>query len=194
MAIAPNLYEHTLVHYTDPLHATELLRQYRPYLEMIPSMRRPQESLIPIPLPIAELQIPAANTSNQRPQVKSVLIPCDLVFIMCDPEWKVKTDIELLVFIHRPGENFTELLTRWRQSQLLLSRSYSWNMPLQYRDIFSEGANRHLPLFVLFKETLAVIKRGLKAARLPCIVDTTVLDTGCASTPKLIADSSETPD
>ncbi|WP_448525536.1 hypothetical protein [Parathermosynechococcus lividus] len=194
MAIAPNLYEHTLVHYTDPLHATELLRQYRPYLEMIPSMRRPQESLIPIPLPIAEIQIPAAHSTNQRPQVKSALVPCDLVFLMCDPEWKVKTDIELLVFIHRPGESFTELLTRWRQSQLLLSRSYSWDMPLQYRDIFSEGANRHLPLFVLFKETLAVIKRGLKAAQLPCIVDTTVSSTASTNSPKLITGAPETPD
>jgi len=194
MAIAPNLYEHTLVHYTDPLHATDLLRQYRPYLEMIPSMRRPQESLIPIPLPIAEIQIAAANTSNQRPQVKSVLVPCDLVFIMCDPEWKVKTDIELLVFIHRPGESFSELLTRWRQSQLLLSRSYSWDMPLQYRDMFSEGANRHLPLFVLFKETLAVIKRGLKAARLPCIVDATVANSGSTGSPKLMTGSADVPE
>ncbi|XFA73268.1 hypothetical protein RYO59_001509 [Thermosynechococcaceae cyanobacterium Okahandja] len=194
MAIAPNLYEHTLVHYTDPLHATDLLRQYRPYLEMIPSMRRPQESLIPIPLPIAEIQIAAANTTHQRPQVKSVLVPCDLVFIMCDPEWKVKTDIELLVFIHRPGESFSELLTRWRQSQLLLSRSYSWDMPLQYRDMFSEGANRHLPLFVLFKETLAVIKRGLKAARLPCIVDATAANSGSTSSPKLMTGSADTPE
>ncbi len=192
MAIAPNLYEHTLAHYTDPLHATELLRQYRPYLEMIPSLRRPQDSLIPIPLPIAELQIPAANTSNQRPQVKSVLVPCDLAFIMCDPEWKVKTDIEILVFIHRPGESFSELLTRWRQSQLLLSRSYSWDMPLPYRDMFSEGANRHLPLFVLFKETLAMIKRGLKAARLPAIVDTTFASTDYTSPPKLMTGSADT--
>lgn len=194
MAIAPNLYEHTLVHYTDPLHATELLRQYRPYLEMIPSMRRPQESLIPIPLPIAEIQIAAANTSHQRPQVKSVLVPCDLVFLMCDPEWKVKTDVELLIFIHRPGESFTELLTRWRQAQLLLSHSYSWDMPLQHRDIFSEGANRHLPLFVLFNESLPLIKRGLKAAGLPYVVDTTVSNTGHTSSPKLMTGSPEAAD
>lgn len=191
MAIAPNLYEYTLVRYTDPLHATELLRQYRPYLEMIPSMRRPQESLIPIPLPIAHIQVPAATTTNQRPQVKSVMVPCDLVFVMCDPEWKVKTDIELLVFIHRPGESFTELLTRWRQSQVLLSRSYSWDMPLQHRDVFSEGANRQLPLFVLFQETLAVIKRGLKAARLPFVIDTTILKEQPSSATKLMTGSSE---
>lgn len=191
MAIAPNLYEYTLVRYTDPLHATELLRQYRPYLEMIPSMRRPQESLIPIPLPIAHIQVPAATTTNQRPQVKSVMVPCDLVFVMCDPEWKVKTDIELLVFIHRPGESFTELLTRWRQSQVLLSRSYSWDMPLQHRDVFSEGANRQLPLFVLFQETLAVIKRGLKAARLPFVIDTTILKDQPSPATKLMTGSSE---
>ncbi|WP_197524130.1 hypothetical protein [Thermosynechococcus vestitus] len=191
MAIAPNLYEHTLVRYTDPLHATELLRQYRPYLEMIPSLRRPQESLIPIPLPIAHLQIPAATTTNQRPQVKSVMVPCDLVFVMCDPEWKVKTDIELLVFIHRPGESFTELLTRWRQSQVLLSRSYSWDMPLLHRNVFSEGANRQFPLFVLFQETLAVIKRGLKAAHLPYVVDTTILKEQPSSGTKLMTGSSE---
>lgn len=191
MAIAPNLYEHTLVRYTDSLHATELLRQYRPYLEMIPSMRRPQESLIPIPLPIAHIQLSAATTLNQRPQVKSVMVPCDLVFVMCDPEWKVKTDIELLVFIHRPGESFTELLTRWRQSQVLLSRSYSWDMPLPHRDVFSEGANRQLPLFVLFQETLAVIKRGLKAARLPYVIDTTILKEQPSPTTKLMTGSSE---
>ncbi|MFN4067477.1 MAG: hypothetical protein ACK4K5_09735 [Thermosynechococcus sp.] len=191
MAIAPHLYEYTLVRYTDPLHATELLRQYRPYLEMIPSLRRPQESLIPIPLPIAHIQLPAATTANQRPQVKSVMVPCDLVFVMCDPEWKVKTDIELLVFIHRPGESFTELLTRWRQSQVLLSRSYSWDMPLQHRDVFSEGANRQLPLFVLFQETLAVIKRGLKAARLPYVIDTTILKEQPSPTTKLMTGSSE---
>lgn len=191
MAIAPNLYEDTLVRYTDPLHATELLRQYRPYLEMLPSMRRPQESLIPIPLPIAHIQVPAATTSNQRPQVKSVMVPCDLVFVMCDPEWKVKTDIELLVFIHRPGESFTELLGRWRQSQVLLSRSYSWDMPLQHRDVFSEGANRQFPLFVLFQETLPVIKRGLKAARLPCVIDTTILKEQPSSATKLMTSSSE---
>ncbi|WP_297049106.1 hypothetical protein [Thermosynechococcus sp. M98_K2018_005] len=191
MAIAPNLYEDTLVRYTDPLHATELLRQYRPYLEMLPSMRRPQESLIPIPLPIAHIQVPAATTSNQRSQVKSVMVPCDLVFVMCDPEWKVKTDIELLVFIHRPGESFTELLGRWRQSQVLLSRSYSWDMPLQHRDVFSEGANRQFPLFVLFQETLPVIKRGFKAARLPCVIDTTILKEQPSSATKLMTSSSE---
>ncbi|MBO1068768.1 MAG: hypothetical protein HEQ13_05030 [Dolichospermum sp. DEX189] len=47
-------------------------------------------------------------------------LPCDIAIIMCDPEWKIKTSVEILVFIHRPHEDFSDLLGRWRQSQVYL--------------------------------------------------------------------------
>ncbi|MDG2991126.1 hypothetical protein L3556_09330 [Candidatus Synechococcus calcipolaris G9] len=187
MAISPNQYEEVLSRYSDSAQATHLLRQYRPYLEMMPSMRRPQESLISIPLPIAEIQIPA-TAPNQRSQVKSLLLPCDLVFLMCDPEWKVKTDVEILILIHRPGETFSALLSRWRQIQIILSRAYSWDMPLQHRDVFNEGASRQLPLFVLFKETSRVIKRGMKAARLPHVIQPSPPEPQTVTTETLVPD------
>jgi hypothetical protein len=149
MALQHIVYEEVLVRYTDPNHATHLLRQYRPYLETVPSMRRPTESLITIPLPIAQIQRSQAGRESQRqPGVTGVQLPCELVFLMCDPEWRVKTDVEILIFIHRPGEYFADLLNRWRQTQALLQRGYHWEMPLHHQDIFSEGAERRLPLFV----------------------------------------------
>ena len=39
-------YETLLAEYSCRQGAIELLRQYRPYLGLIPSMRRPEESLI----------------------------------------------------------------------------------------------------------------------------------------------------
>jgi hypothetical protein len=52
MSIQPFYYEELLAQYSEPQGAIALLKQYRPYLEMIPSMRRPSESVISIPLPI----------------------------------------------------------------------------------------------------------------------------------------------
>lgn len=45
-------YEISLTSCCDRLAAIAILKQYRPYLEMIPSLRRPDESIITIPLPI----------------------------------------------------------------------------------------------------------------------------------------------
>ena len=99
-------------------------------------------------------------------------LPCDISLLMCDPEWKIKTGVEILVFIHRPQEDFSDLLNRWRQTQVILSRGYTWEMPLQFQHIFSEGAEKMYPLFVLFEDTSARIKRGLKGAFLPHIIQT----------------------
>ena len=164
----------------DRAAAIALLKQHRPYLEMLPSLRRPNESLIPIPLPIIRLR-PTASTSKERNAIKvteTTLLPCDVAFLMCDPEWKIKTGVEIFLFIYRPNEDFSDFLGRWRQTQVLLDREYEWIMPLPYQHIFSEGANSIYPLFIIFPETPDRIKRGLQGASLPFIdrVSTSVED------------------
>ncbi|PZV15887.1 MAG: hypothetical protein DCF22_06350 [Leptolyngbya sp.] len=165
-------YEEALAEYSDATAAIALLRQYRPYLEMIPSMRRPDESLIAIPLPIVRLRgsISPSNAANIAGQAGETLcLPCDIAILMCDPEWKIKTGVEIFVFIHRPDEDFSDLLGRWRHTQVHLSRGYEWDMPFRYRHILSEGADSTYPLFVIFEETPERIKRGLKGSYLPFV-------------------------
>jgi hypothetical protein len=79
--------------------------------------------------------------------------------------------VEILIFIHRPGEEFSELLGRWRQSQVWLDKGYEWVMPHRYRHIYSDEAEAVHPLFVLFEETPELIQRGLMAAGLPFVVE-----------------------
>lgn len=152
--------------------AVELLRHHRPYFERIPSIRRSEESIIPIPLPIVKVKqrlVQASKASHDIPY-ELITIPCDLALLMCDPEWQIKTGVEIFVFIHRFGEELSDLLRRWRETQVLLSRGYSWEMPLRYQHIFSEGSDKAYPLFVLSSETAERIKRGLKGAALPQVV------------------------
>ena len=104
---------------------------------------------------------------------------------MCDPEWKIKTGVEIFVFIHRPQEDFSDLLGRWRQTQVLLDKEYEWLMPPRYKHILSEGANTIYPLFVIFAETPERIIRGLQGAFLPFV--TSLVDTD------LILDCEESP-
>ncbi len=170
MATQKVFYEEALAEYSDATAAIALLRQYRPYLEMIPSMRRPDESLITIPLPIVRLRGAIAASSGVNPTGRAgetLCLPCDIAILMCDPEWKIKTGVEIFVFIHRPEEDFSDLLGRWRHTQVHLSRGYEWNMPFRYRHILSEGADSTYPLFVIFEDTPERIKRGLKGAFLP---------------------------
>ncbi|WP_448561679.1 hypothetical protein [Trichothermofontia sp.] len=169
MPIVPP-YDELLAEYSNRVPVIALLREYRPYLEMLPSLRRPTESLIPIPLPLVKAQLPHANGDNASPVRQAVRLPCDVGIVLCDPDWKVKTGVEIFLFIHRPGENFSDLLGRWRQTQVWLSYPYEWIMPLRYRHIFSEGADTIYPLFVLLKDTPEHIHRGLKGARLPVVV------------------------
>jgi hypothetical protein len=89
---------------------------------------------------------------------------------MCDPEWKIKMGVEIFVFIHRPHEDFSDLLSRWRQTQVLLDKDYEWLMPPRYQHILSEGVDRIYPLFVVFPETPERIQRGLLGACLPFIM------------------------
>lgn len=162
MPLQQSHYEACLAEYSNDLEAITLLKQHRPYLEMIPSLRRPDESIISIPLPIVRLR----HTSD------ATQMPCDVVILMCDPEWKIKTGAEIFIFIHRPHEDFSDFLGRWRQTQVLLDKDYEWLMPPRYNHILSEGTNTIYPLFVVFPETAERIKRGLLGADLPFVIQT----------------------
>lgn len=180
MSVKKYHYEELLAEYSNPQKATQLLKQYRPYLEMVPSMRRPYQSLITIPLPIVRITPPLILHDNHtsRPESRnenksgrqSINLPCDLAILMCDPEWKVKMGAEILVFIHRYDEDFYDLLSRWRKCEVWLDKSYEWVMPLRYKHIYGDGGEKIYPLFVLFSESQERIKRGLKGSGLPFIV------------------------
>ncbi|NJL88115.1 MAG: hypothetical protein HC886_22530 [Leptolyngbyaceae cyanobacterium SM1_1_3] len=172
MSVNKICYESLLADCSSYQGAIELLKQYRPYLETLPSIRRPAESILSIPLPTARIRQAALP---QRPDdfhstIDGVQqLPCDIVLLMCDPEWKIKTGVEICLFIHRPHEDFSDLLGRWRQTQILLDKGYEWLLPLKYKYLLSEGADTPHPLFVVFPETPARILKGLKGAALPVI-------------------------
>lgn len=166
-------YEQLLAEYSNCTSAIALLKQYRAYLEMIPSMRRPKESIIAIPLPnvrIREAISPTSTSGFSAGSGEVICLPCDLAVLMCDPDWKVKMGVEIFIFIHRPQEDFSDLLRRWRQTQMWLSHGYEWLMPLRYQYIIGEGSDTIYPLFVVFEDTPERIKRGLKGAALPFVV------------------------
>ena len=169
-------YEEVLADCTDYRGAIALLKQFRPYLELIPSMRRPQESVITIPLPLIRLRnaVSATAASGQTGVLPGEVIrlPADLAVLMCDPEWKIKTGVEIFIFIHRPQEDFSTLLNRWRQTQIWLNQGYEWLMPKRHQHLLSEGADDIHPLFVLFHETPERVRRGLRGAGLPLVVQT----------------------
>ncbi|HEY9641263.1 MAG TPA: hypothetical protein V6C57_12320 [Coleofasciculaceae cyanobacterium] len=176
MDIKQSHYEEVLADCSSHVGAIALLKQHRPYLEMIPSMRRSSESVITIPLPlirVRNLPNPAATGGFSGEMIR---LPCDTAILMCDPEWKIKTGVEIFVFIHRPAEDFSDLLSRWRQTQLHLDKGYEWMMPAPHQHILSEGSDEVYPLFVLFPETSDRIRRGLRGAYLPFIVQTIHLD------------------
>ncbi len=163
MPVQKSDYEAALAEYSNNLGALALLKQHRPYLEMIPSIRRPDESAIAIPLPIVRLRDNIAKTAQ------ATSLPCDVVILMCDPEWKIKAEAEILVFIHRPHEDFSDLLGRWRQTQVWLDKGYEWLMPPRHSHILSEGNKSIHPLFIVFDQTPERIKRGLVGADLPFV-------------------------
>lgn len=185
MTVKQSDYEALLAEYSEAGSAIALLKQYRQYLEMLPSMRRASESLITIPLPIVRLRYPVNQTVQTNLNVapgQVVSLPCDLAFLMCDPEWKVKTGAELLIFIHRPKEDFSGLLSRWRQTQILLDQEgYEWLMPHHLKHIYSDKAEDIYPLFVLFPDTPERIKRGLQGAYLPFVMQIPNLETDAES-------------
>jgi hypothetical protein len=172
MAVKPIQYETLLSFCTEHEGALELLRQHRPYLEAIPSMRRPQDSIVTLPLPNVRVR-DAAYLQDQATPVAGgavVSLPCDLAILMCDPEWKVKTGVEILVFIHHPQEDFSALLRRWRKTQILLDGGYEWLLPQRYQHLLNDGAESSYPLFVGFPQTPERILKGLQGAALPVVV------------------------
>ncbi len=169
MPVQKSHYETCLSEYSNHESAIALLRQHRPYLEMIPSLRRPDESVISIPLPIVRLRH-SSDSGFANTTTETTSLPCDVAILMCDPEWKIKTGVEIFIFIHRPHEDFSDLLGRWRQTQVWLDKDYEWLMPPRHSHILSEGTNTIYPLFVLFPDTLDRIKRGLVGANLPFVV------------------------
>jgi hypothetical protein len=173
MSIKSSDYEQVLCEYSDRQGAISLLKKHRPYLEMLPSLRRPEESLITIPLPIVKVRLsqPLGESRLMSPNIQEAIhLSCDLAIIMCDPEWKIKLGSEILVFIHRPHEDFSHLLSRWRQTQVYLDKDYEWLMPPKEQHMFSEGADKIYPLFVVFEQTIERIKKGLKGACLPYVI------------------------
>jgi len=152
--------------------ALALLKQHRPYLEAIPSMRRPRQSIITLPLPNARVRQAIHAPGGHGGQIMAgevVTLPCDLVFLMCDPEWKIKTGVEILVYIHRPQEDFSALLRRWRNTQILIDRGYEWLLPSHYQHLLNDGAEASHPLFVVFPQTPERIVKGLQGAGLPVV-------------------------
>lgn len=156
------LYETLLCAYSNQLEAINLLKQYRPYFELIPSLRRPTDSLITMPLPVVKI-------SNQKENDQNFQLMCDVALLMCDPEWKIKTDREIFIFIHRPDEEFSELLNRWRQVEVMLGNEYSWLLPWKHHQIMNEKGEYLYPLFVTCSYTPERIKRGLAGASLPTV-------------------------
>lgn len=173
MPVKQSDFEILLAKYSDRTSAIALLKQYRPYLEKLPSIRRPEQSLITIPLPIVrirQLEVTNKLSVNSSSRPVATHLPCDLAILMCDPEWKIKMGAEIIVFIHRPQEDFSHLLGRWRQTQVFLDRDYEWLMPLGKKHMLSEAADSIYPLFILFESTPERIKQGLVGAALPHII------------------------
>jgi hypothetical protein len=141
-------------------------------MEVVPSLRRPQESIVTLPLPnIRVRESVHLNPHSMAMEAGSVVtLPCDVGLLMCDPEWKIKTGVEIFVFIHRPQEDFSDLLLRWRHTQILTDRGYEWLLPQRYHHLLNDGSETRYPLFVLFPETPERILKGLNGAGLPAIV------------------------
>jgi len=178
MTVKQSHYEDVLARYSRAEDTIALLRRHRPYLEAIPSLRRPNESLIPIPFPLIRLhdEIVQGGLNNAIGAHETICLPCELGAIMCDPDWKIKLGIEIFILVHRPNEDLSDLLLRWRQIQVLLSKGYEWVMPHRYRHIFCDASERIFPLFVLFDETPERVRRGLEGALLPYVVES--IETG----------------
>lgn len=177
MPVKQSDYEELLADYSNQTAAIALLKQHRPYMEMIPSMRRPTQSVITIPLPVVLTRHGTSQPATSQQIVSSreaIALPCDVAILMCDPEWQIKVGVEIFIFIHRPHEDFSQLLSRWRQTQVLLHTDYEWLMPSAHQHIFSEASEQIDPLFVLFPETPERIKKGLIGANLPFVIQAAV--------------------
>ncbi|WP_041698390.1 hypothetical protein [Thalassoporum mexicanum] len=155
-------YETLLCDYSNPLEAVNLLRGYRPYFELIPSMRRPKDSVLSVPLPVVKF-------AQRRDHHNHVKLPCDVAMLMCDPDWRIKTEVEIITMIHRPGEDFSDLLNRWRDVEVIQGEDFYWLLPWKHRQVISEKGNLQYPLFVTLSYTPERIKKGLEGAGFPYV-------------------------
>ncbi|MFN3926687.1 MAG: hypothetical protein ACK4QL_05050 [Pseudanabaenaceae cyanobacterium] len=162
MSTYQSQYDTLLSYYSTQENIVTLLRQHRLYFEMIPSLRRPADCLICVPLPVVKLA--SAPEGKNHTQLE-----CDIAVVMCDPDWKVKIGREIFIFIHRPGEDFATLLKRWRQVEVTLSDEYSLLLPIKYHNLLGDRADYLFPLFVTLDYTPSRIRRGLEGASLPYV-------------------------
>ena len=172
-----NAYEEMLAdccHYDGLL---SILTQHRPYFEALPSVRRPQESMVAIPLPNVRSRETSETAGLIDSRYRIRPLPCDIALMMCDPEWKIKTGIEIALFIQRPGEDLSDLLSRWRQTQVELGQGVEWLMPKKHKHLLAEGTETPHPLFIVFVESESDLSaresriiRGLGGASLPVAI------------------------
>ncbi|WP_121968146.1 hypothetical protein [Leptolyngbya sp. BC1307] len=178
-----------------------VLKLHRPYFEALPSVRRPQESMVTLPLPnirsreVAEMGGVIDTSYRIRP------LPCDVALMMCDPEWKIKTGIEIVLFIQRPGEDLSDVLSRWRQTQVELGQGVEWLMPRRHKHLLAEGTETPHPLFVVFTPEVgeifapeARIIRGLTGAGWPVVQWAIAPSSDSAQTDSAQTDSAQTDD
>ena len=192
MSIKQSDYEASLAEYSTRHGAIALLKQHRPYLEILPHSSRPEQSLITIPLPVVRvrrLDLDRNNPLQTKIPRLATALPCDLGILMCDPEWKIKVGNEIIVFIHRPEEDFSDLIGRWRKTQIYLDRDYEWLMPSSQQHMFSEAAEEINPLFVVFESTSDRIIQGLSGAGFPFVVQSSSFVTESAPTEENVLDA-----
>ena len=151
-----------------------VLNQHRPYFESLPSIRRLQESMVLIPLPNVRSREVSEIAGKVDTRYRIRPLPCDVALMVCDPEWQIKTGIEIVLFIQRPGEEFSDLVGRWRQTQTELGQGVEWLMPRRYKHLLAEGTAEPHPLFVVLTSNASEpdacaerIIHGLTGARLP---------------------------
>lgn len=156
-----------------------VLMQHRPYFEALPSVRRPEASMVAIPLPNVRSREVSNINGVTDTSYRIRQLPCDVAVMMCDPEWKIKTGIEVVLFIQRPNEDLSDLLGRWRQTQIELGQGVEWLMPRQHKHLLAEGTETPHPLFVVFAQAecdrsarAQRIIYGLTGASLPVAVQT----------------------
>ena len=70
MSIQKSHYEALLAEYSNCESAITLLKQHRPYFEMVPSIRRSDDSVITIPLPIVRLRQGVSYSGQQGISIK----------------------------------------------------------------------------------------------------------------------------
>jgi len=70
--------------------------------------------------------IASADKERSTYNSGSTCLPCDVTILMCDPEWKIKTGVEILSSFIVPKKTFDLC---WRQTQVLLDKDYEWLMP-----------------------------------------------------------------